>query len=356
MRGRIDAIDRQLLDLVNRRLALAKRIGAVKQQAGRPVVDRRREGNIFERLLAHNPGPLGTYDLHRIFGALMAAGRRVQSPGTGPAPAAVFAVFGDPVAHSLSPVMHTSAFLHAGLDNYYLAIRVSSIADAMQAVRALDIRGVSITLPHKIGVMACLDELDDMAQRIGAVNTIVNRAGRLYGYNSDWQGAAAALAEKTAINGRQVAVIGAGGAARAVAFGIRKKGGQVTILNRSRQRGEKLAAELDAEFMPLQEVKKLACEIVINATSVGMTPHQDASPIAPSALQKEMVVMDVVYTPMKTRLLAAAEALGCTTIDGLGMFVYQGAAQFELWTGTEAPVDIMRRAVRETLLSGGDAG
>jgi shikimate dehydrogenase len=280
----------------------------------------------------------------------MAAARRVQSRDAVCAPAPVYAIFGDPVAHSLSPVMHTSAFLHAGLDNIYLAFRVSDIAEAIRAVRALDIRGASITLPHKVSVMAHLDELDDMAARIGAANTIVNRGGRLCGYNSDWQGAVTALAEKTAVNDRQVVVIGAGGAARAVAFGIKKKGGRLTILNRSRKNGEILAAELDANFVPLEEVKKLACDIIINTTPVGMAPHEDTIPLDSRILQKEMVVMDVVYSPLKTRLLAAAEAIGCTIVDGLAMFVYQGAMQFELWTQTDAPVNTMRRAVQDALL------
>ena len=353
MRTHIDDIDAQLLDLVNRRLLLAQQIGALKEQMGMPVVDRQRENRIFKHLLAHNPGPLGAYDLHRIFAALMAAARRVQAPGSLFEPPGIYAVFGDPVAHSLSPIMHNTAFVHAGRSDIYLAFRVSDIASAVGAVRALDMRGVSITLPHKLSVMAHLDELDDMAARIGAVNTIVNRSGKLCGYNTDWQGAVKALKDKTPINGRRVAVIGAGGAARAVAFGVQKAGGRLTILNRSPQKGKKLAMDLNTDFIALQEVKKLSCEILINTTPVGMTPHEDATPIDCRLLQREMVVMDAIYSPLKTRLLAAAEALGCTTVDGLAMLVYQGAAQFELWIGSEAPVDIMHRAVQQALLPEG---
>ena len=353
LREHIDDIDAQLLDLVNQRLLLAQHIGALKEQKNIPVIDRRRESRIFKHLLAHNPGPLGTYDLHRIFAALMSAARRVQASGSVFEPPGIYAIFGDPVAHSLSPIMHNSAFAHAGHSDIYLAFRVPDIAAAVGAVRALGIRGASITLPHKRSVMAHLDELDDMAARIGAVNTIVKRSEKLCGYNTDWQGAVKALAEKTTINGRPVAVIGAGGAARAVAFGVQKAGGLLTILNRNPQKGEKLAADLNANFIALEEVKKIPCEIIINATPVGMTPQEGATPIDCRLLQKEMVVMDAIYSPLKTRLLAAAEALGCTTVDGLAMLVYQGAAQFELWTGSAAPVDIMRRAVQEMLLPEG---
>jgi shikimate dehydrogenase len=210
-------------------------------------------------------------------------------------------------------------------------------------------RGVSITIPHKVSVMKYLDRVDALAEEIGAVNTIVNRQGVLYGYNSDCAGAIKALTEKTAINGKAVAVIGAGGAARAVAFGIKREGGRLTILNRTKQSGESLAADLGCEFKPLSEVRRLSYNIVINATSVGMTPQANNTPLNAALLEGEMVVMDMVYNPLKTRLLSEAEKIGCSTIDGVSMFVHQGAVQFELWTDRKAPVDVMRKVVLDEL-------
>ena len=197
--------------------------------------------------------------------------------------------------------------------------------------------------------MKYLDQVDSLAAEIGAVNTVVNRQGVLHGYNSDCAGAIKALTEKTIINGKEVAVVGAGGGARAVGFGIKQEGGRLTIINRTRERGEKLASDLDCEFKPLAEVKQLPYHIIINATSAGMTPHDDSVPLNTDLLEGGMVVMDMVYNPLKTRFLAKAEKIGCTTVDGLAMFVHQGAVQFELWTCKKAPVDIMRRAVLDEL-------
>jgi shikimate dehydrogenase len=199
--------------------------------------------------------------------------------------------------------------------------------------------------------MQYLDEVDPVAYDIGAVNTIVNRKGVLHGYNSDGDGAIKALSEKTTIKGKQVAVIGAGGGARAVGFGLKQAGGLVTIINRSKSAGEKLADDLGCEFKLLAEVKKLPYQIVINATPAGMTPDVNSLPLAPDLMKPGMVVMDMVYNPLKTRFLKEAQSIECTIIDGVSMFVHQGAVQFELWTGRKAPVDIMRRVVLEELQS-----
>jgi shikimate dehydrogenase len=197
--------------------------------------------------------------------------------------------------------------------------------------------------------MACLDEVEETARRIKAVNTIVNANGRLQGYNTDVSGAIRALKDKTPLTGRAVAILGAGGAARAVAFGILAEGGRVTIFNRAAERGAKLADELQAEFRPLSEFKADPYTIMVNTTPVGMTPRADATPVAAETLRPGLVVMDIVYNPLKTRLLREAACAGCTTVDGLSMFVHQGAQQFELWTGLKAPVDIMRMAVEAEL-------
>ena len=349
LRRRIDDIDDRVLELINQRLEAAREIGRIKKNYGTEVVDSRRESEIYLRLLARNTGSLKIAALYRIFKSLIAAGRSVQSTRTGAEMPAVYAVFGDPVAHSLSPVMHNSAFAQTGIDGLYLAIRVRDIAAAVSGVRGLGIRGVSVTIPHKISVMEYLDKVDESAGKIGAVNTIVNRQGTLYGYNSDSAGAIAALTRKCVIRGKSAAVIGAGGGARAVGFGIKQEGGRLTILNRTWEKGEALAEDLDCEFRPLSETRRLPYDIIINATSVGMTPHTNSSPVNTELLESGMVVMDMVYNPLQTALLAAADKIGCTIVDGVAMFVHQGAVQFELWTGKQAPVDVMRRVVLEEL-------
>ncbi|MCP4350416.1 MAG: shikimate dehydrogenase [Desulfobacterales bacterium] len=261
----------------------------------------------------------------------------------------LFGVFGDPVSHSLSPVMHNSAFADIGYNGVYLAFRVKDIGPAVSGIKALNIKGVSITIPHKVTVMEHLDELDDMAVKIGAVNTITNRDGILAGHNSDCLGAIAALSEKTGIRDKDVAIIGAGGAARAIGFGILSKGGRVTIVNRSADKGEKLAKALGSDFCPLSELDKLKCRILINTTPLGMVPDIETTPVQKKKLEKNMVVMDIVYNPLKTQLLKDAEEMGCVVIDGVSMFVYQGAFQFELWTGKKAPVDVMKKVVLDAL-------
>ena len=261
----------------------------------------------------------------------------------------LFGVLGDPVSHSLSPLMHNTAFDHIGYNAVYLAFAVKDLASAVSGIRALGIRGASVTIPHKIKVMDHLDDIDPMAEKIGAVNTIVNRNGHLYGYNSDCLGAMGALNEKTVIKGKKVIMAGAGGAARAIGFGIVAQGGQLTILNQIKEEGEKLAKDLGVVYHPLSDYKKHSCDIFINATPAGMTPDTDSMPVTPDFLNKNMVVMDIVYNPLKTRLLLEAETFGCTVVDGLSMFVYQGVSQFESWTGEKAPVALMRDVVWRAL-------
>jgi shikimate dehydrogenase len=350
IRQRIDKIDDQLLNLINRRIRAAGEIGAIKKRSGTAVVDSKRERQIYQRLCALNSGPLKEDALHKVFRAVIAAGRSIQGHGDIVDPEPLYAVIGNPIGHSLSPAMHNSALAHCGLDGCYLAFQVENIAAAVTGIRGLGIRGASVTIPHKIAVMQHLDEVDPMAAEIGAVNTVINRDGNLYGYNSDCIGAVKAIAQKTAIKGKQIAVIGAGGAARAIGFGLQQEGGVVTIVNRTRSRGEKLAGDLGARFMPLADLKELRCHIVVNATPVGMMPAVDHIPLTPKLLEPEMIVMDMVYNPLKTRLLQEAENIGCTIIDGVSMFVHQGAVQFELWTSHKAPVDVMRKVVMDNLL------
>jgi len=260
-----------------------------------------------------------------------------------------FAVLGDPVSHSLGPLMHNTAFSKLGYNGAYLAFKVKDIGKAVDGIKALGIKGASITIPHKVSVMDFLDELDGTAKKIGAVNTIINREGVLTGYNSDGLGAVKALFEKTVIKDKHVVILGAGGAARAIGFAIISEGGRVTIINRTPAKGEELANELGADFQPISKINKSTCHILINTTPVGMMPDIDVMPVRKQDLDKAMVVMDIVYNPLKTRLLETAEHIGCRTIDGVSMFVYQGAFQLELWTGMKAPVEVMRKAVLTAL-------
>ncbi|MEW6077256.1 MAG: shikimate dehydrogenase [Thermodesulfobacteriota bacterium] len=257
----------------------------------------------------------------------------------------VYCVLGDPVAHSRSPVMHNAAFAAAGINDAYVAFRVKDIAGAVGGIRALGIGGASITIPHKVSAMAHLDEVDEEARRIGAVNTVVNRDGRLVGHNTDWQGAIRALLEKTVVRGRTVLVIGAGGAARAVAYGVAREGGRLLIADLTVAGAKPLARDFGGDALAVAEAGSCEWDVLINTSPVGMAPDSDVSPVPREWFRPGGVVMDIVYNPLKTRLLKEAAECGCETIDGLAMFVYQGAAQFEAWTGRPAPVEVMRQAV-----------
>ncbi|MBI5591248.1 MAG: shikimate dehydrogenase [Deltaproteobacteria bacterium] len=261
----------------------------------------------------------------------------------------VFAVIGNPVSHSLSPVMFNRAFSETGYNGVYVAFQVTAIGDGMFAIRSLEIKGASITIPHKVSILDFLDELDPMAESIGAVNTVINHEGRLKGYNSDCLGAVKALEEITPLEGKRVAIIGAGGAARAIGFGVKSCGAGLTLINRSISNGEKLASALEADFIPISELGSLPFDILIQTTSVGMTPHIHQSPIPDTLLTPGLLVMDIVYTPLKTRLLKDAEKAGCRTISGMSMFIHQAAFQFELWTKNPAPLAVMKQSLMDTL-------
>jgi shikimate dehydrogenase len=264
----------------------------------------------------------------------------------------LYGLFGDPVAQSLGPAMHNAAFAAMGLNAAYLAFRVKDIGGALTGFRALGMGGASVTLPHKTKVAQWLDEIDPQAEKIGAVNTIVWRAGRLVGFNTDCQGALDALEARTRVPQKRVALLGAGGAARAAGVAVLSVGASLTIYNRSPHAGQVLATELGADFAPLSCFGQKPCDILINATAAGMFPHTEAMAVDPETFGPETVVMDMVYNPRDTRLLAAARAKGCPTIEGLEMFVRQGAAQIGLWTGRAAPLAQMREVVVEALEQG----
>ena len=264
----------------------------------------------------------------------------------------LYGVVGYPLGHTLSPTMHNRAFAVTNLNAVYLAFETKDIKGCIRGMKALGMKGMSVTIPHKSSVMPLLDEVDPLAERIGAVNTIVNRRGRLTGYNTDALGALRALEEKTAFPGKRCLLVGAGGAARAIAFILKEQGVHLTITNRTRSRGKDLARVIGCPFVPLDRAESIASDILVQTTSVGMHPHKNRSAIPGTYLRKGMVVMDIVYNPITTRLLSMAEEAGCITVNGLGMFIQQGTEQFRLWTGQDAPISAMTEAVAKTLGSG----
>jgi len=261
----------------------------------------------------------------------------------------VFGILGRPVSHSLSPVMHNAAFRHLGINAAYVAFPVTDLGAAVAGLRGLAIGGVSVTIPFKEEIIPLLDDLDPQAAEIGAVNTVVNRDGRLTGYNTDWLGAVSALTAKVSLKGQHVLILGAGGASRAIAYGIFHQGGQVTLTDIDAARAAALARDLGAAAIPPDALDRCAATILVNATPVGMTPEVDGIPLNPDLLGRFEVVMDIVYQPLQTRLLREAEAHGGATIDGLQMLIHQATAQFELWTGQAAPMEVMARAAYQAL-------
>ena len=262
---------------------------------------------------------------------------------------ALYGVVGFPLKHSLSPVMHNAAFIAIGLNAVYLAFETRDLEGCIQGMKALGIKGMSVTIPYKSAIISLLDEVDGSAKRIGAVNTVVNHEGRLIGYNTDATGGLKALKEKFEPRGKSCLIIGAGGAARAIGFILKEQGAFLTITNRTFARGEHLARSLECPYVPLTEVKSVQADLLIQTTPVGMYPRDDECLIPRDVLKQGMVVMDIIYNPLETKLLRLARDRGCLTISGLDMFIYQGAEQFRLWSGIEAPVNDMNRAVREAL-------
>lgn len=261
-------------------------------------------------------------------------------------------IIGDPVEHSLSPQMHNAAYEALKIDDefVFIAARVKKqdIKAAVEAARALGIRGLTCTIPHKLSVMRYLDKVDEIAKNIGAVNTVVNDGGVLIGYNTDWLGAVTPLTQLGSLAGVSVALIGAGGAARACAFGLSQKGARVTIYNRTKENAKALAKEVGGAAKSLEEIAGVReADIIVNASSVGMAPAADASPVPKEYLKKTHIVFDVVYNPRETKLLREAKAAGARVISGLEMLLHQGVAQFEYYTGYKAPIEAMRQALNK---------
>jgi len=250
-----------------------------------------------------------------------------------------------PAGHTRSPAMHNAAFAALDLDAVYLAFDVApdALGAAIAGARGLGIRQLAISLPHKEAVIGHLDALDETARQIGAVNTVTRRGDAMVGSNTDWLGAVRAIERETPLAGRDVVVLGAGGAARAVVWGVRERGARVAVLNRTPERAAQLAGELGVERVgALDELADLPCDVLVNTTSVGL--RTDASPIAADAIPAGAVVLDAVYDPPRTRLLRDAEARGARPIGGKWMLVYQAAEQLRAWSDREPPIDVMANA------------
>jgi shikimate dehydrogenase len=270
----------------------------------------------------------------------------------------VCALIGDPVEHSMSPPMHNAAYAELGLDFVYVSFRVASerLPEAVAGLRALNVRGFNVTMPHKVAIIPLLDSLDPLAEKIGAVNTVVNDDGVLTGHNTDGLGVLQALRVKgVEPEGKKVVVVGAGGASRSISYVLAREGARLTILNRKLELdwAENIAAslrkDLGAEagvlelgFSQLQSALAGA-DILVQATSVGMGPQADASLVPAELLTGGLTVFDVIYYPLKTKLLREAEAAGCLTIGGVDMLAWQGVLCFEKWTGLTPSFETMRR-------------
>ena len=272
------------------------------------------------------------------------------------------AVIGNPIEHSLSPAIHNAAFDYLGLNYVYVAFRVRDVSSAVAGVRGLGIRGLSVTIPHKVEVIKHLDEVDEVAERIGSVNTIVNDGKKLKGYTTDGTAALRSLEEKGVdINGKRILILGSGGVARAIAFTLimKKRPASIIIGGVIQKEIDKLVHDITslygkhtAGFVVNEkslEEKLQNVDILIQCTPIGMHPETDNTPVPKRLLRDSLAVFDVIYNPLKTRLLREAKEKGCVTVSGIDMFVYQAALQFELWTGKQAPIDIMKKVLLENL-------
>jgi 3-dehydroquinate dehydratase/shikimate dehydrogenase len=257
----------------------------------------------------------------------------------------VYGVVGDPIAHSLSPTIMNAAFRRENVNAVYLALHAKILKDLLTCVREVPIHGVSVTMPYKESMMSHLDNTDSHSEKIGACNTVVRaQDGKLYGFNTDTSGIVRPLERRlNTLEGAKILVLGAGGAARAAVFGLKERGCEVYILNRTAGPAKKLAHQARARLMKRADMKKATFDVIINATPVGMGNTRD-TPLQDKEINARYV-FDMVYDPAETRLLKLAKERGAQIIPGIEMFVHQAARQFEIWTGKPAPWDEMLRVV-----------
>ena len=267
-------------------------------------------------------------------------------------------LLGYPLGHSVSPAMHNHVFHKLNMDYCYLPVEVTpeNLGPVFNGLSKINTGGFNVTIPHKIAILEYLDEIDPLAQKIGAVNTICLNNGKTKGYNTDGEGFVQSLEKKgnLAVQGKNIFILGCGGAVRAIAMTLAFRGARhIYICNRTQSKAEQLAREINEKIAEcataVEQVESSitkyldTCDILINGTQLGMHPHTDTSPLDGSLLFSHLVVADIVYNPLKTRLLQDAEQRGCITVDGLGMLIYQGAAAFSLWTGKTPLISEMKK-------------
>lgn len=311
----------------------------------------------FASLQAGKESAPGQISIHELLNTYQAQKQDKHS--------AIYGLIGNPVSHSISPIIHNTLFKELNFNGIYVPFKVDTIGDFMKEFRGLDVKGYSVTIPHKESVVNHLDAIDPIAKKIGAVNTIVNKGGQLVGFNTDCEAAIKvlegvnqvccggerpfALTKDMHLRGKKVTLIGAGGVARAIAFGLKDRQAQITIINRNYGRAQSLARDVGCLVRKFDETQSLDTDILINATPVGMFPKINETPIDKNKLKPSMIVFDTIYNPIETKLLHEAKAQGCKTINGLSMFVHQAAAQFKLWTGRMPSVETIEAIAFEKL-------
>ncbi len=256
-------------------------------------------------------------------------------------------IIGNPVKQSLGPIVYKNVFQKLGLEDKYMydkrELKTSELGSFVDEVRTKNIRGVSITIPHKETIMQYLNNIDETAKAIGAVNTLVNDNGKISGYNTDWIGVIRPLQKVTELHAKNVAIVGAGGAARAIAYGIKKAGGNFVVYNRSLERAKKIAEDLGGQAQPLDKIAEIAsADIIINATPIGHAPMEDQSPISKNHIKQSQIVFDIISHPYNTQLILDAESKGAKVLHGVEMWSYQGAQQLKLFFNIDVDPAVLR--------------
>jgi len=257
-----------------------------------------------------------------------------------------YGIIGYPLSFTLSPKMHNRAFSHLGIDALYEAFPVAEVKEGVRLIKEIPLLGVSVTMPHKEAILEFLDHIDPVAEEIGAVNTILNREGRLYGFNTDWIGVVRALEEVTPLKGKRVLVLGAGGGARAACYALKEKGASLTVSSRTFHKAQKLALSFGGEAIPWGKRDQGDWEVVINAT-----PLLTELPFPKEAIKEGMILMDMVYSPPLTPFLEEGQRRGAKVVSGLRMLLFQGVKQFEIWFEMKAPEEVMWEALKEGISS-----
>jgi 3-dehydroquinate dehydratase / shikimate dehydrogenase len=261
----------------------------------------------------------------------------------------VYGVIGNPIGHSLSPLLHNTGYVAAGKDAVFLPFLVEQLGEFLKVMRDFGVAGFSVTLPHKERIFKYLDECEPLAEEIGAVNTVtVRRDGKLAGSNTDYVGVLRALEGKLKLKGSRVVIFGAGGAARAAAFAVAKAGAEVLVCARREKAARELARAVKGEVLRRATLRRQKFDAILNATPLGMFPHPENSPLEAGELNCSLV-MDMIYRPLQTKLLRVAAGQGIRRVSGVEMFVAQGIVQWELWMGSGAPEAVMRGAILKAL-------